>query len=157
VAALSVGIGRAMALEGADLDRLRLAALLHDIGKLVVPQAILAKPGPLSDAEWRIVRQHPAYARNMLMSVGAHQDVIDAAYSHHERWDGSGYPQRLCGAEIPFAARIVAVADVVNALSSQRAYREAWRHDVVFNHIVDLAGTHLDPSVVDAFVGLRAA
>jgi putative nucleotidyltransferase with HDIG domain len=157
VAALSVAIGNAMGMDSKRLDDLRLAALLHDVGKLAVPKAILEKPGPLSTSEWQIMQRHPAYARNMLEAAHARPEVVDAAYAHHERWDGSGYPRGLRGVEIPLSARIVALGDVVDALSSKRAYRGAWREDNVREHVEAGAGIQFDPGVVDAYLSLRAA
>jgi putative nucleotidyltransferase with HDIG domain len=157
VAAISVAIGHAMGLDGDQLDDLRLAALLHDVGKLAMPRAILDKPGPLSSVEWNLMRRHPGFARNMLAATHARKEVVDAAYGHHERWDGTGYPRGLRGIEIPLCARIVALADVVDALSSKRSYRMAWREEEVREHIAAGAGTHFDPGVVDAYLSLRAA
>jgi putative nucleotidyltransferase with HDIG domain len=157
VAALSVALGNAMGMDSTRIDHLRLAALLHDIGKLAVPRAILDKPGPLSSSEWQIMRRHPGYARAMLAATHARPEVVDAAYSHHERWDGGGYPRGLRGAEIPLSARIVALGDVVDALSSKRSYRGAWREGDVRGHVESGAGTQFDPGVVDAYLSLRAA
>lgn len=157
VAALSVAIGHAMGMDSSRLDSLRLAALLHDIGKLAVPKAILDKPGPLSSSEWQVMRRHPSYARNMLEAAHARPEVVDAAYAHHERWDGTGYPRGLRGVEIPLSARIVSLGDVVDALSSKRSYRRAWREDDVREHVEAGAGTQFDPGVVDAYLSLRAA
>jgi putative nucleotidyltransferase with HDIG domain len=157
VAALSVAIGHAMGMDSTRLDYLRLAALLHDVGKLAVPKAILEKPGPLTTTEWQIMQRHPGYARNMLEAAHARPEVVDAAYAHHERWDGTGYPRGLRGIEIPLSARIVALSDVVDALSSKRAYRGAWRENDVREHVEAGAGTQFDPGVVDAYLSLRAA
>jgi putative nucleotidyltransferase with HDIG domain len=157
VAAISVAIGQAMGMDSKLIDSLRLAALLHDVGKLAVPREILDKPGPLSNAEWRVMRRHPGYARNMLAAAQAKPEVVDAAYAHHERWDGTGYPRGLKGTDIPISARIVALADVVDALSSKRAYRPALPAVAVREHVSAAAGTQFDPSVVDAYLSLRAA
>ncbi len=157
VAAISVAIGHAMGMDPKLIDSLRLAALLHDVGKLAVPRVILDKPGPLSNAEWHVMRRHPAYARTMLAAAQAKTEVVDAAYAHHERWDGMGYPRGLKGTDIPLSARIVALADVVDALSSKRAYRSALPATAVRAHVTAAAGTQFDPSVVDAYLSLRAA
>jgi len=157
VAAISVAIGHAMGLDATALDHLRLAALLHDVGKLAVPRTILNKPGPLSAIEWTVMRRHPAYARSMLAAAQARPEVVDAAYAHHERWDGTGYPRGLRGTDIPLSARIVALADVVDALSSKRSYRGAWQQADVRQHVSAAAGTQFDPGVVDAYLNLRAA
>jgi putative nucleotidyltransferase with HDIG domain len=157
VAAISVAIGHAMGIDAKLIDSLRLAALLHDVGKLAVPREILDKPGPLSSAEWHVMRRHPAYARSMLAAAHAKPEVVDAAYAHHERWDGTGYPCGLKGTDIPLSARIVALADVVDALSSKRAYRAALHATAVRDHVSAASGTQFDPSVVDAYLSLRAA
>jgi putative nucleotidyltransferase with HDIG domain len=157
VAAISVAIGHAMGMDSKLIDSLRLAALLHDVGKLAVPREILDKPGPLSSAEWHVMRRHPAYARTMLAAAQARPEVVDAAYAHHERWDGTGYPLGLKGTNIPLSARIVALADVVDALSSKRAYRAALPEPAVREHVAAGSGTQFDPAVVDAYLSLRAA
>jgi len=157
VAAISIAIARKMDLDATYIASLRLGAVLHDVGKLAIPPAILFKPGPLTIAEWTVMRKHPAYARDILRAAQARQEVVDAAYSHHERWDGEGYPQRLRGAEIPLSARIVAVGDVVDSLSSTRPYRAAWPAAQIRDYVAAGAGTLFDPGVCEAYLGLRAA
>lgn len=136
------------------LESIRRGALLHDIGKMGIPDTILLKPGTLTDAEWKIMRKHPVYARDMLSQIPFFRESVDIPYCHHEWWDGSGYPQGLEGTEIPLVARIFAIVDSWDALTSNRPYRNAWSKDEALAHLVNQAGTHFDPQVVDAFVKL---
>jgi HD-GYP domain-containing protein (c-di-GMP phosphodiesterase class II) len=126
--------------------------LLHDIGKIGIPDAILQKPGPLSPEEWAVMRQHPIYAREVLSPISYLGSALDIPYSHHEKWDGSGYPQGLQGEDIPLAARIFAVVDVWDALGSDRPYRRAWPPEQIVNFFEDQAGKHFDPQVVAVFL-----
>ena len=135
-----------------ELVHLRRGALLHDIGKMGIPDAILLKPGPLTEDEWDVMRRHPSLRPR---SAGAHpflRPALDIPYCHHERWDGSGYPRGLQGAQIPLAARIFAVVDVWDALRSDRPYRAAWPEAQVRDHLASLAGIHFDPRVVATFL-----
>lgn len=134
------------------LTHLQNGALLHDIGKMGVPDNILLKPGPLTDTEWEIMRQHPLYAFEMLSSITYLKPALDIPHYHHEKWDGSGYPHGLKGKQIPLAARIFAVADVYDALTSDRPYRSAWSHTKALNYIQAEANIHFDPHIVDLFV-----
>ncbi len=151
VADLAMRVARTMGLDDASLIHVRRGALLHDIGKIAVPDAILGKDGPLDEAEWLVMRRHPELARRMLEPIGFLLPALAIPTGHHERWDGTGYPQGLKGEEIPISARIFAVADIFDALSHDRPYRLAWPADRVIEHIISLSGTHLDPKVVDAF------
>lgn len=117
-----------------------------------MPDHILHKPGPLNDDEWIIMRQHPKIAYDLLASIEYLQAALDIPYCHHEKWDGTGYPRGLKGEEIPLAARIFAVVDVWEALTSDRVYRKAWSKEKALEHIKASAGTHFDPGVVDIFV-----
>jgi len=137
-----------------ELMHMRRGALLHDIGKMGVPDSILLKPGPLTEAEWVIMRRHPVYAYEMLRLIEYLRPALDIPYSHHEKWDGAGYPRGLKGQQIPLAARLFAVVDIWDALRSDRPYRAAWPEDKVRAHIASLAGTHLDPELVAAFLGM---
>src|SRR6266536_302243 len=132
-------------------------ALLHDIGKMGIPDNILLKPGPLTDDEWVIMRKHPVYAYEMLAPIAYLQPALDIPYCHHEKWDGSGYPRGLKGEEIPLAARVFAVVDVWDALRSNRPYRQSWSEEKVCEHIRSLRGTHFDPVVVDVFLRMIAS
>lgn len=147
---LTVRLARVMGIHD-DLVHIRRGALLHDIGKMGVPDRILLKPGPLTDDEWVIMRQHPVYAERLLRPIAFLLPALDIPASHHEKWDGSGYPQGLQGEQIPLAARIFAIVDVYDALTSDRPYRPAWPVAQVRAHLRAGAGTHFDPTVVDAF------
>jgi HD-GYP domain-containing protein (c-di-GMP phosphodiesterase class II) len=140
-----------MGIKGQDLIHLRRGAMLHDIGKMGVPDGILLKPGPLSDDEWKIMRMHPQHAQEMLSSIEFLAQASDIPYCHHEKWDGSGYPRGMKGEDIPLGARIFAVVDVWDALTQDRPYRKAWAKEEVIDHIRAISGTHFDPKVVEEF------
>jgi putative nucleotidyltransferase with HDIG domain len=147
-------LGAAVGLSSEELVHLRRGALLHDIGKMAVPDSVLYKPGPLTEAEWDIMRQHPQHAYDMLAPITFLRRALDIPYCHHEKWDGSGYPRGLRGDQIPLAARLFAVADVYDALRSDRPYRPAWPEDRVLEHIANLSGTHFEPRVAELFLKL---
>jgi putative nucleotidyltransferase with HDIG domain len=132
-----------------QIKYIRWGALLHDIGKLGVPDGILLKPGPLTEEEWVIMRKHPTYAYDMLSPIRYLSQSIDIPYCHHEKWDGTGYPRGLRGEQIPLSARIFAVVDIWDALRSDRPYRKAWPEKKVIEYLRSLSGTHLDPKVLD--------
>ncbi|MEG1100453.1 MAG: response regulator [Comamonas sp.] len=138
-------------------DELLHAAPMHDVGKIGIPDAVLLKPGPLTDSEWQIMRQHPAIGAEILGEddSGILQLARSIALTHHEKWDGSGYPAGLCGNAIPLAARIVTIADVFDALTSVRPYKRAWSVDDAMAHIQGQAGLHFDPDLVPVFLSLR--
>jgi HD-GYP domain-containing protein (c-di-GMP phosphodiesterase class II) len=125
---------------------------LHDIGKMGVPDSILLKPGPLTEDEWKVMRLHPNLAYDMLSPINYLRPALDIPYCHHEKWDGTGYPRGLKGEQIPLVARIFAVADVWDALRSDRPYREAWPEEKVREHIREQSGKHFDPRVVEVFM-----
>ena len=152
VTEVTLRLARAMGVSEADLIQIRRGALLHDIGKMGVPDAILLKPGELTAEEWPIMRRHPTLAAAMLEPIAFLRPALDIPYCHHERWDGTGYPRGLIGEEIPLAARIFAVVDIWDALRHDRPYRTAWPEEAVRAHLRSLAGTHLDPTVVTAFL-----
>ena len=154
VTEMTLQMARAMGFSEAEIAHVRRGALLHDIGKMGIPDSILHKPGPLTDEEWAIMRQHPLYACNMLTPIEYLRPALDIPCYHHEKWDGTGYPQGLKGEQIPLAARIFAVVDVWDALRSERPYREAWPEEEVLEYIDDQAGSHFDPQVVEAFLHL---
>ena len=151
---LSLRIARKLGVPESNLEHIRRGALLHDIGKMGVPDEILLKPGKLSDEEWHVMKQHPVYAKELLKSIPFLKPAIDIPYCHHEKWDGSGYPQGLRGEEIPLAARIFAIVDVWDALRSERPYRPAWSDEKALEEIKRGKGRHFDPVVVEAFIGL---
>lgn len=152
VAELAVELGRALGLPRERLGDLKRGALLHDIGKMAVPDSILRKSDKLTEAEWETMRKHPEYAHSLLSNIGYLAPALEVPYCHHERWNGSGYPRGLKGAEIPLAARIFAVVDVYDALTSDRPYRPGWTQEAALEHIRSRAGIDFDPAVVDAFV-----
>ncbi|GIV62955.1 MAG: hypothetical protein KatS3mg045_0294 [Bellilinea sp.] len=134
------------------LVHVRRGALLHDIGKLGIPDAILLKPGPLTDEEWIIMRRHPQYAYEMISPIEYLRPALDIPYCHHEKWDGSGYPRGLKGEQIPLAARIFAVVDVWDALTSDRPYRPAWSKERALAYLIEQKGRHFDPQAVELFL-----
>jgi PAS domain S-box-containing protein/putative nucleotidyltransferase with HDIG domain len=152
VADLTERLAQAMGLSDAELVHIRRGALLHDIGKMGVPDRILHKPESLTDEEWTIMRQHPQLAYDMLAPVVYLRPVLDIPYSHHENWDGSGYPRSLKGEQIPLSARIFAIADVWDALTSDRPYRPAWGKEKVVEYIHSETGKKFDPQVVSVFL-----
>ncbi|MEW6184938.1 MAG: HD domain-containing phosphohydrolase [Thermodesulfobacteriota bacterium] len=152
VTELTVQVARALGLGNNELIDIRRGALLHDIGKMGVPDQILLKAGPLSEEEWQIMRQHPVYAYELLYPIPFLRRTLDIPYSHHEKWDGSGYPRGLKGEQIPLAGRIFAVVDVWDALTSDRPYRPAWDGEKALDHIVQGAGSHFDPRVAEVFL-----
>jgi len=154
VTTLSLKLGHKLKLSLDDLEHLRRGALLHDIGKMGIPDHILLKKGALSSEEWAVMRKHPTYAFELLFPVGFLRPALDIPYSHHERWDGNGYPRSLAGEQIPRSARIFAVVDVFDALSSDRPYRKGWAQDKVLSHLRQGAGSQFDPLVVAAFLEL---
>ena len=154
VADMSERLARVIGVSEEDLVHLHRGALLHDIGKMGIPDRILQKPGPLTDEEWEIMRRHPVYAHEMLSPIAYLRPALDIPYCHHERWDGTGYPRGLEGEAIPLAARIFSVVDVWDALYFERVYREAWPIEKVTAFLRDEAGKQFDPDVVRAFVQL---
>jgi PAS domain S-box-containing protein/putative nucleotidyltransferase with HDIG domain len=152
VTIMTVQIAQAMGIDDESLVHIRRGALLHDIGKMGIPDSILLKPGRLTPEERSIMEKHTVYAYEMLSEIDYLKPAIDIPYCHHERWDGTGYPRGLRGKEIPLAARIFAVVDVWDALSSDRPYRPAWPKEKVIRYIKENAGTQFDPEVVDVFV-----
>jgi PAS domain S-box-containing protein/putative nucleotidyltransferase with HDIG domain len=137
---------------GEAINYIRWGTLLHDIGKMAIPDSILLKTEELTEDEWDIMRMHPQYAYEMLYPIKYLQPAIDIPYNHHEKWDGSGYPRGLSNEEIPLAARIFAIIDVWDALTSERPYRPAWSEEAAFKYIRDQAGKHFDPDLVEKFI-----
>lgn len=157
VVELTIKLARMFGMNDSDLIQMRRGALLHDIGKMGVPDPILLKPGPLTEDEWLIMRQHPQYAYDMLSHIAFVSPALDIPYCHHEKWDGSGYPRGLTGEHIPRSARIFAVVDVWDALCSPRPYRSAMPVDKVVAYIREQSGKHFEPLVVDLFIQLLRA
>ena len=154
VASVAVAMARVMNLPEEQHIQIWRGALLHDIGKLGVPDSILLKPASLTEEEWQIMRLHPVYGYDWLLPIEYLQPALAIPRSHHERWDGTGYPDRLRGEDIPLQARIFAPIDVWDALSSNRPYRRSWPADKIREHIRALAGSHFDPAVVEVFLSL---
>jgi putative nucleotidyltransferase with HDIG domain len=152
VAALAMELAEQMGWTDADLDLLHRAALLHDLGKIGISREILDKPGRLNEVEFSVIRTHPDRGAKILEPVRAYASVIPMVRHHHERYDGSGYPDGLAGAAIPLGARILAVADVYDAVSVTRPYRKAWSHAEACVYLRQNAGILFDPQVVEVFM-----
>jgi len=149
---MTLKIARKMGVSDAELVHVRRGALLHDIGKMGIPDNILLKPGPLNDEEWKIMRKHPVYAFELLSTIAFLRPALDIPYYHYEKWDGTGYPRGLKGEQIPLSARIFSVVDVWDALCSDRPYRPAWPKEKAYEHISEKAGEDFDPGVVEVFL-----
>jgi putative nucleotidyltransferase with HDIG domain len=147
-------LAHAMKMSEAEIVHVRRGALLHDMGKMGIPDSVLFKPGLFTDKEWVVMRKHPQFAYDMLSPVAYLHPALDIPYCHHERWNGTGYPRMLKGEQIPLAARIFAVVDVYDALTSDRPYRKAWTKEKALEYIRTGAGSHFDPQVVEAFLEL---
>ena len=152
VAELAVEIGMEMGLSQREIENIEIAARVHDIGKVAIPDAILLKPGPLSDEEWAIMKRHPVISAELIEGLEIYRRVVDAVRHEHERWDGSGYPDGLKGEEIPLLARIIAAADIYNALTTDRPYRKAFSAERTVAILEEMRGTDLDPQVADALL-----
>jgi HD-GYP domain-containing protein (c-di-GMP phosphodiesterase class II) len=156
VTRLTQEIGAFMGMNESELVLVRRGTLLHDIGKMGVPDSILFKPGELTPEEWAIMRQHPRFAYDMLSPITYLRRALDIPYCHHEKWDGTGYPRGLKDKEIPITARIFAVVDVYDALTSDRPYRKAWSAEKTLDYIREQSGKHFDPEVVEIFLKVIA-
>jgi putative nucleotidyltransferase with HDIG domain len=154
VTQLALKLGRALGLKELQMEKLYYGGLLHDIGKIGTPADLLNKKGRLSDHEYQVVREHPNIGKRILEPIDAFADLLPIVKHHHEHFDGTGYPDGLAGDDIDFSARIVAVADVFDALSSERPYRAGMPADKVFQIIKQNSGSHFDPLVVDALAGV---
>jgi putative nucleotidyltransferase with HDIG domain len=148
---LTTRLSRKLGVVDEDLVHIQRGAVLHDIGKMGVPDHILLKEGPLNEEEWEIMRKHPVFAYDMLSTIPFLKKASDIPYCHHEKWDGTGYPRGLKSEEIPLGARIFALVDVWDALRSDRPYRKAWSDEDSRDYISKQAGKHFDPIVVKAF------
>ena len=157
VTEMTLEIARRMGVREEDLIHIRRGALLHDIGKLGIPDSILLKPGKLTEEEWEIMKKHPVHAYEMLSKIAYLRPALDIPYCHHEKWDGSGYPRGLKGEEIPLPARIFAVVDVFDALTSDRPYRKAWSREEAIAYIKERSGKDFDPRVVEVFLEVIGA
>jgi HD-GYP domain-containing protein (c-di-GMP phosphodiesterase class II) len=136
------------------VERIRIAGLVHDVGKIGVPEAVLRKPGRLTDEEFEQIKRHPRIGYDILRDIGPLGDVLPGVLYHHERWDGRGYPEGLTAGEIPLMGRLLAVADAFDAMSSDRSYRPALPREKVLREMIDCAGSQFDPELVPIFVKL---
>jgi HD-GYP domain-containing protein (c-di-GMP phosphodiesterase class II) len=156
IASIVVAMARTLDLPPAEIDRIRTAALLHDVGKVAVPQEILDKPAALTSAEWRSVVQHPRIGQVILEQAAALKDAVPIILHHHERYSGHGYPFGLRGNDIPLGARIVAIADAYDAMTHDRPYKRAMSHEHAIQELRRHAGTQFDPELVTLFCDLYA-
>jgi response regulator RpfG family c-di-GMP phosphodiesterase len=156
VTELTLQLAEYMGISESEMVNIHRGVLLHDIGKMGVPDHILKKTGKLDQNEWKEMRQHPVYAYNLLSPISYLRGALDIPYCHHEHWDGSGYPRGLKGEQIPLAARIFSVVDIWDALLSDRPYRKAWPQNKVIAYLRDMAGTHLEPRIVEIFLRMIA-
>lgn len=152
VSRMTVAFARLAGAKERQLERIARGATLHDIGKIGIPDSILIKPGKLDADEWRLMKTHPDIGRRLLEKISFLQPCIDIPWCHHEKWDGSGYPRGLSGAEIPLAARLFAIIDVWDALTHKRVYKDAWPEQDVLDFIRAQAGQHFDPELVEIFI-----
>jgi len=152
VAELAVKIAEEMKLPQGEIERVEIAARVHDIGKVAIPDSILLKPGPLTDDEWEIMKRHPVVSAELIGGLEIYAQVADAVRHEHERWDGSGYPDGLRGEAIPLISRVIAAADIHNALSTDRPYRSAFSQDETVEMIRQMRGVDVDPAVADALL-----
>ena len=156
VTQLTVKLAQALDMSDEEIMHIRRGSLLHDMGKIGIPDSILHKPDQLTDEEWTIMRKHPQLAYDMLYPIEYLRRALEIPLNHHEKWDGTGYPRGLKGEEIPIVARLFAVVDVWDALTSDRPYRPAWTKDEALAYIRDQSGKYFDPQVIDAFLDMIA-
>ena len=154
---MTVKLAHIMGLGESELIHIRRGALLHDIGKMGIPDNILLKPGPLTDSEWEIMRKHPQFAFDLLSPTAYLKQALDIPYYHHEKWNGTGYPKSLKGEQILLAARIFAIVDVYDALTSERPYRPAWPKEKALEHIKSSSDTHFDSNITGVFLEMIIA
>ena len=149
---MTIALARLMGIQEEHIQDIQRGALLHDIGKMSISDSVLNKAGSLDENEWIMMREHPTIAYHLLSSIEYMKHALVIPYCHHEKWDGSGYPQGLAGDQIPLAARIFAVVDVYDALTSDRPYRKAWSVEDTLKYIREQSGKHFDPQVVSIFL-----
>lgn len=152
VTELTLKLARTLGMSPSDLEQIHRGAILHDIGKMAIPDEILRKPGRLTEEERAIIKQHPATAHRLLERIPFLKQALDIPYCHHEKWDGSGYPRGLKGEQIPLAARIFAVVDVWDAVQSERSYNHAWSRQMAIDHLKEQSGKYFDPQIVGVFL-----
>ena len=151
----SIILAKELNVPESELEHIETAGLLHDIGKIAIPQAILCKPGRLTDDEFVIMKSHPANSEKLISSIKKLHEVSPGVKHHHERWDGKGYPDNLAGENIPFSARVIAIADTYDAMTSTRSYRKALDHDIAIAEIEKCAGTQFDPTLAKKFIEIE--
>jgi len=151
----SIILAKELGIPEAQLDQIEMAGLLHDVGKIAIPQAILCKPGHLTDDEFAVMKEHPKNSEKLIASIKKLHDVCPGMKHHHEKWDGTGYPDKLKGEEIPYQARIIALADTYDAMTSTRSYRVALDHEIAIAEIAKCAGTQFDPDLARKFVEIQ--
>ncbi len=149
---MAIKLARRLSLSESELVHIRRGSILHDIGKMAIPDSILLKPGPLTEDEWEVIRQHPRYAYELLSPISYLGQAVDIPHYHHEKWDGTGYPDGLKQKQIPLHARLFAVIDVYDALTSHRPYRPAWAWQKAIDYVRDQSGKHFDPAIVPEFL-----
>jgi putative nucleotidyltransferase with HDIG domain len=149
---MAVSVARTLGCDAVEVERVRSAAILHDIGKVAIPDEILHKPGPLNDEEWQLMRQHPVIGERILRVLPGLGAVARMVRHEHERWDGGGYPDGLSGVEIPFGSRVILAADAYHAITSDRPYRAAKSHEHAVEELTRCSGTQFDPDVTAALI-----
>jgi HD-GYP domain-containing protein (c-di-GMP phosphodiesterase class II) len=149
---MAIKLARRLHLSESELVHIRRGSILHDIGKMAIPDGILLKPGPLTEDEWEVIRQHPRYAYELLSPISYLGQAVDIPHYHHEKWDGTGYPDGLRENQIPLHARLFAVIDVYDALTSHRPYRSAWSTQKAIDYVRDQIGKHFDSAIVQQFL-----
>ena len=154
VALLSKQFAARLGLDAPEVERVYIASLIHDVGKIGIPEAVLCKPGALTEDEFDLIKKHPEIGARVLSDIPQMQDLIPGVLYHHERWDGGGYPHQLAGEKIPFLGRLIALADSYDAMSSNRTYRNAMAHDQVLDEIRRCTGTQFDPGLAKVFLDL---
>jgi response regulator RpfG family c-di-GMP phosphodiesterase len=155
VAEITLQLAKMVGIKEQELMNIRRGSLLHDIGKMAIPDKILLKPGPLSNEEWNVMQKHPVYAHQLLSPIEYLRPSLEIPYCHHERWDGTGYPRKLKGEQIPLSARVFTVVDVWDALQSDRPYRKPWPLEKINEYIHSGSKTHFDPKIVEAFMEMQ--
>ena len=152
VTEITIRVSQQIGFSEEELSHIKRGALLHDMGKIAIPDEILQKPGPLNETEWERMRQHPIYAYEMLSPIAYLNPALDIPFYHHERWNGSGYPHGLKGEKIPLSARLFAIVDVWDALRSDRPYRKAIPREQVIDYLSENANVLFDPKLVEVFL-----
>jgi HD-GYP domain-containing protein (c-di-GMP phosphodiesterase class II) len=147
-------IARDMGLNDSQMEALQFGSILHDIGKIYIPESVLQKPGSLDDEEWDVMKMHPVIGADLIKDISYLAPAIPVIRHHHERWDGKGYPDGLVGEAIPLEARIVAVADSLDAMTTERVYQSTCTSQEAYDKILSCSGTLYDPGVIDVFQGV---